>query len=273
MSSVPRTGYVFRTAEDAERDRLDAHRELWDAFTFRRLAATGITAGWHCLEIGAGTGSVAMWLADRVGTTGLVVATDVETRWLDAGDSTNIVVRHHNVTADPLDEEGFDLVHARLVLEHLPDRPAVVAKLVAALRPGGFLVVEDYDVRPMALIDRPDDDWVDVHAAAVEVLRRRGTDLRCGQALPALLRHAGLDAVTAEGLVHPMTIPALAPVFRPALEQVAPLILQSGAVTQVQLDHVLSMFDELDHPAVSYTPALVSVTGRRRVASPLPAGP
>ena len=68
--------YVFDTADPAERRRLDAHVGLWDPCTFRRLAATGIGPAWRCLEVGAGTGSVARWLADQVGPDGLVVATD-----------------------------------------------------------------------------------------------------------------------------------------------------------------------------------------------------
>ena len=89
--------YVFDTAADAERRRLEAQTELWDPFTFRVLSTTGVTAGWRRLEIGAGTGSVAAWLVDRVGPAGLVVATDVETRWLEPLASPNLVVRHHNV--------------------------------------------------------------------------------------------------------------------------------------------------------------------------------
>jgi hypothetical protein len=118
--------YVFDTAADAERRRLEAQTDLWDPFTFRVLAATGVAAGWHGLEIGAGTGSVAAWLVDRIGPDGLVVAADVETRWLEPLASPNLVVRHHNVVADQLDEHGYHLIHVRLVLEHLAERQVVV---------------------------------------------------------------------------------------------------------------------------------------------------
>ena len=78
---------------------------------------------------------------DRVGPSGHVVATDIDTRWL--APSLNLEVRHHhNVVDDPVDRSGYDVIHARLVLEHLPQRLTVLAKLVAALRPGGWLVVE-----------------------------------------------------------------------------------------------------------------------------------
>jgi SAM-dependent methyltransferase len=127
---------------------LREHREPWDRFTFRILTSIGVDEGWRCLEIGARTGSVAAWLQQRVGRRGLVVATDIESRWVEPRSSANLVVRHHSVLADPI-AVGYDLIHARLVLNHLPQREAVARKLVAALCPGGWLVVEDHAVGTM----------------------------------------------------------------------------------------------------------------------------
>src|SRR3546814_19995110 len=107
--------------------------------------------------------------------------------------ATNYVGRHHNVDADPFDDNGYDLIHARLVLEHLPQREAVVAKLAAALRPGGWLVVQDYDIRTMAVAEPPHDGWQ-----------------ACAHALPAMLQSAGTDPL-------PRSQPAgLLPPARPA---------------------------------------------------------
>ncbi|HZM84459.1 MAG TPA: class I SAM-dependent methyltransferase [Candidatus Limnocylindrales bacterium] len=41
---------------------------------------------------------------------------------------------------------AFDVIHARAVLTHLPERDEVLARLVAALRPGGWLLIEDVDI-------------------------------------------------------------------------------------------------------------------------------
>ena len=52
----------------------------------------------------------------------------------------------HDLTADePVPGGPFDLVYARLLLIHLPDRAAVLARLWDAVAPGGYLVVQDYD--------------------------------------------------------------------------------------------------------------------------------
>ncbi|MBV9511428.1 MAG: class I SAM-dependent methyltransferase, partial [Caulobacteraceae bacterium] len=97
------------------------------------------------LEVGAGGGSVAAWLADRVGPTGAVLATDQRIDPMAGVTAPNLQVRVHDVVADPIDEAAYDLVHLRFVLQHLPDRAAVLRKLIAALRPGGWLLVEEAD--------------------------------------------------------------------------------------------------------------------------------
>ena len=152
----------------------DSHAaDLWNTLTLRRLDETGIGPGWRCLEIGADVDDVANWMLQRVGSSGTVVVADIGTRLLDP--TVDIEVRHHQ-TPEAVDR-AYDLIHGRLVFERLPQRTAVLAEMVAVLRPGGFLVLEDYDTRAM---------------------HRRGIDLTCGLQLPRLLRDAGLTEITAE---------------------------------------------------------------------------
>jgi SAM-dependent methyltransferase len=139
--------------------------ERWDRFTFRKLAETGVGAGWRCLEIGAGTGPVTAWLVDQVGSRGQVVAVDIEPHRID--------VRHHGADVRSRLENGYHLIHARLVLGHVSQRRAVAATFVAALRAGGWLVVEDYHRSTLAFRAGP---------------------------LVSLLRSTGLVDVAAEGL-------------------------------------------------------------------------
>ena len=58
--------YVF---DNASVHAVEQHRclaEFLDPVTTTELAATGVTDGWRCLEVGAGGGSIARWLAGRV---------------------------------------------------------------------------------------------------------------------------------------------------------------------------------------------------------------
>ena len=66
---------------------LEAHT---DVGTIRFLDALDVGDGWRCLEVGGGGGSITEWLCRRVGPTGRVVATDINTRFLDALDFENL---------------------------------------------------------------------------------------------------------------------------------------------------------------------------------------
>src|SRR5579864_7675092 len=100
-------------------DRFNALSSLYDSETMRQLEARGVGEGWTCLEVGGGGGSIAAWLADRVGPTGKVLVTDIDSRFLQGFEAPNIEVHQHDIVTDPLTEGAFDLIHARLVLMHV----------------------------------------------------------------------------------------------------------------------------------------------------------
>jgi len=129
--------YVFDNAWEWGRERLNSVEALLDPGTIRHLEALRVASGWQCLEVGAGGGSIARWLCHQVGEGGQVIATDIDTRFLEALDEPNLVVRRHDIVHDALSESSFDLIHARLVLEHLPSRYQVLQRMTAALKPGG----------------------------------------------------------------------------------------------------------------------------------------
>jgi hypothetical protein len=107
-------------ARAKEHERLTGIEALFDRSTTQRLADLGVTDGWHSLEVGFGAGSVALWLAGQVGSTGRVVATDLDPRFMDGHGPANLEVRKHDLATDPLEEAAFDLAHARMVLEWTP---------------------------------------------------------------------------------------------------------------------------------------------------------
>ena len=196
MTTTHRSEYTLPNAwEQAER-RLELLAACYDPGTFRRLLPLGVGPGWNCLEVGGGIGSVAAWLSRRVGAAGSVTATDLDTRFLDALGLPNLTVLHHDVTCDPLPEAAFDLVHARAVLCHLPERPALVAKLVASVRPDGWLVLEEPDIYGTTALANGavGEAWW----WASEMVRAAGGDLAWPRELPAEMAAAGLVDISAE---------------------------------------------------------------------------
>ncbi len=143
--------YVFDNDGDHSADQHRCLADLLDPLTFARLAQTGVQDGWNCLEIGAGGGSVARWLADRAAPRGHVFATDIKPGLIPPHDG--LTVTKHDIVHDPLPEAAFDLVHARLVLSHLTERTAVL-QAAARRAEAGRLAADRRDRRdPLA---RPD---------------------------------------------------------------------------------------------------------------------
>src|SRR5947208_3890577 len=128
--------YLFTHEDQAERQRLAAIEAAANPLTIECLEKIGVGEGWRCLEVGAGAGSIAEWLCGRVGPNGKVVATDLQTKFLETIAAPNLEVRKHDITIDELEREAFDLVSSRKVLEHLPNPTAALRRMTEAVRPG-----------------------------------------------------------------------------------------------------------------------------------------
>jgi SAM-dependent methyltransferase len=200
---APDHRYLLDNAQVEAGERFVALAELFDGVTRGHFDRLGVGPGWRCWEVGAGGRSIPEALAVAVGPTGHVLATDINPAWLDP--DGNYEVLRHDVAADPPPDPGtFDLVHARLVLVHLPDRARALATMVAALRPGGWLLVEDADteLQPLVCLDEsgPAQRRANrLRRAFRELMTHRGADLRYGRTLPRTLREAGLVDVAAAG--------------------------------------------------------------------------
>lgn len=261
---APARGYLLANARAEAGERFTWMAELFDGVTLGHLGRLGLRAGSRCWEVGAGGPGVPEALAAAAGPAGHVLATDIDPSWLRAGDGYE--VREHDVAADPPPEPGtFDLVHARLVLVHLPDRARALATMAAALRPGGWLLVEDADtaLQPLACLD--DSGPAQRRAnrlrdAVRELLARRGADLRYGRTLPRALREAGLADVGAAGF-FPVGGLACDRLEAATIRHVRGELLAAGLAGEAEIDAHLAAIEagELD---LTLAP-LISAWGRR----------
>lgn len=260
----PKHRYLLDNAQAEAGQRFVALAELFDSVTCGHFARLGLGPGWRCWEVGAGGRSIPEALAMAVGPTGYVLATDINPAWL-APDAT-YEVRRHDVAADPPPGPGtFDLVHARLVLVHVPDRVRALATMVAALRPGGWLLIEDADteLQPLVCLDEtgPAQKRANrLRRAFRELLARRGADLRYGRTLPRALRDAGLVDVAAAGN-FPVGGPVCNQLEIASVRQVRARLFEAGLVDDLEIDAHLAAVEagELD---LSLAP-LISAWGRR----------
>jgi SAM-dependent methyltransferase len=250
-------GYVYDTAFEDERARLAGMEAQWDPGTFRHIEALGLPPDASCWEIGAGAGSVAAWLAER---SGRLLVTDVDTRFVDRLAAEHVTVERHDVVADPTPEGPFDLIHARLLLEHLPGRDEVLDRLVGALRPGGWLLIEDYDWTSYGT--EPASETIErVSRAILEFMSEAGFDPYLGRRLMGALDRRGLADAGAEGrlLVMRSGHPGAA-FYRLSLVSLRDAIAERGTVTEAEIDEALAAIDRGDLTLVS--PTMVAAWGR-----------
>lgn len=194
--STSATTYAFDNAWADAHKRLSLLEACYDPGTERRLDAIGVGPGWRCLEVGGGAGSVARWLCERVGPSGQVAAVDLDPRFLAQIDAPNLSVRSLDVTREDLPAGAFDLVHARHLLMHLPERLEVLDRLVRCLTPGGWLLLEEGDAFPMEGLAAGVD--ARLWAWYIDALARAGVDSEWARRLPSLLDAAGVVDVAAE---------------------------------------------------------------------------
>ncbi|MDJ0932850.1 methyltransferase [Breoghania sp.] len=189
--------YVLLHDDPIEEGRLAMLSALLDPYMCFRLDLLGVDAGWSYLEVGAGNGSISRWLAGRVGTSGRVVCTDLETSFIDRLASEGISVRQLDIVLDPIlqpvNGEGFDLIVARNVLHHLPEHNDVIERLAAALKPGGLLVTMEPDTATLWSTTSP--EWLAYWQAFCAWSESRDIDYKLGCSLALRLSRVGLDRV------------------------------------------------------------------------------
>jgi ubiquinone/menaquinone biosynthesis C-methylase UbiE len=239
-------GYLLDNSEREAGQRISALATLFDPSTFRHLEALGIAPGWLCWEVGAGGPTVASWMAGRVGPAGSVLATDVDLSRMPEG-ASDFEMERHDVGADEPPSGPFDLVHARLVLVHVPQREKAIGAMASVLRPGGWLLVEDADpaLQPLTCIDESGDAERLANKLRRDfrtLLATSGADVAYGRTLPRALRACGLTEVAADAY-FPVAGPACTELERATVEQIRERLLDSGLATPAEIDEHLANVD------------------------------
>jgi SAM-dependent methyltransferase len=247
------------------RERLRWFEDAFDPGTMRYLNDLGVAPGWHCLELGGGGGSIAAWLCARVGPTGRVVATDLDTRFLEAIDCPPLEVWRHDLTADDLPEAMFDLIHIRALLSCLPRRERAVDQIVGALRPGGRLLIEEPDCTSEAIVGQPGaalDRGNELISAKNRFLEAHGFDTLFAREVYVELIDRGLADVGAEGRVAITRGGSpLARFYQVSLQEVASHVAAEG---KISLREIKRYCECIANPAyVHIWPMMVATWGRK----------
>ena len=238
---MAREHYLLDNQQSEAGQRFDAFATLFNPSTFRHMVSIGLSPGWRVWEVGAGGPDRAS--LDRRTDQG-PRAGHRHRHHLAGSRQRRLRVRRHDIGTDPAPGHAFDLVHARLVLVHVPQRSEALATMIAALKPGGWLLAEEADpgLQPLACPDG--------HGAAEELANKlklafralmaeRGVDLSFGRKLPRLLRAAGLVEVQADAY-FPIGGPVVDRLERATVEQIRERLIAAQLATEEEIEQHLS---------------------------------
>jgi SAM-dependent methyltransferase len=221
---------IFSHELPTELTRLRLMESMLDPEEINVLDGLEIQPTWHCLEIGAGAGSIARQLAERC-PEGHVVATDIDPRHLDPSWFPHLEVVAHDVERDGFPPESFDLVHARALFQHLADRDEILKKAVSWLKPGGWLVVGEADMFPVDSSPYPAVKLM--WQAAEQLFVAQGSDPRWARRMPVIFGEAGLvdlgmsvtlDILGGGGMTDEF--------WRFSFAQIKPFLIERGLVSE-----------------------------------------
>jgi len=250
--------YLLDNAWQHARARLSLLESRLDPGTIFHLNRLGIRPGWRCLVVGAGGGSITEWLCQQTGPEGHVVATDIDTRFIDALDYPNLEVRRHDIVADELEKNAFDLVQVRGVLMHLAEPKRAWSRMVGALKSGGWLLAEDADNTSEAPLadaqEREGQLLLEYREAVRALLAASGGDSRYGRRLYTEMLAHGLSEVQVEGRLQFLNGGSpLAEFWRLTFTQFRERMLDAGLVSERQADDICQLFANPEFAFTTFT--------------------
>jgi ubiquinone/menaquinone biosynthesis C-methylase UbiE len=249
----PQDGYALGSTPQ-EYERLRTQARVWESATGRLFDQVALAPGATCLDAGCGPGETMRLMAQRVGTSGRVTGVDVDAplgaqavaMLHDAGHRQCTFARVDLAAGEPVPGAPFDLVYARLLLYHLPQRVTVLKRLWDAVAPGGHLLVQDYDMRSAGVLPTLAslDECLRV---VVGAFTAAGCDVRVGARLPQLFAQAGIgtpDGTDVAGRLEPLADAQR--MFTAVFRSVLPTAIAHGITTEQRASASLS---EIAHDA------------------------
>jgi len=265
--------YIIRGGIEG-RERLRLLARVMHPTTLQLLERAGVTEGMACLDVGCEGGDVTLDFAKVVGPKGRAVGTDIDNTKLDMARSEAADRGFRNAEFQSVDagtgsvEGEFDVVYSRFLLTHLPDPIPALARMFAALRPRGVLIIEDIDFTGSfcypenAAYNR----YVTLYSESV---LRRGGDPNIGPRLSGMLAAAGCEYVEMN-VVQPSGLTGEAKLVTPlTMENIADAAIGEKLAERSEVDTLVSTLYELARDAITVMaiPRIVQAWGLRLQAA------
>ena len=239
--SIPFEEYIMgRTSEEYQRLRRQAL--LWEPYTHRILEEIGLTRGFNCLDVGCGPGEVSRLMGEMVGSEGTVTGIDIDGKLgheafgilKETTDSRFNFVEANVEETDDIQGAPFDVTFARIVRIHLADPQAALKKIYGWTKPGGYIVVQEYDFHCWEVYPELD-AWKEFKIVWNGVCEKAGRDIRIGLKLPSFFVDAGIGFPGGRDVVGRSGSLELAlPLILAGYTSVLPIALKFGITTEAR---------------------------------------
>jgi len=192
------------------------------------------------LDVGCGLGILTRQLAERA-SSGTVwgVERSAEQLARAAGDLPNLHFRQADAHELPFDDNTFDVVFCRFLLEHVSDPVQVLKEMRRVLRPGGQAFAMENDIS-LCTFDPDCPHWDTLWRQFMALQERHGGDPRIGKKLFRLMREAGFADIrlSIQPEVHCHGMPSFRVWLENLIQNVRPCegqLISEGLATVVQI--------------------------------------
>lgn len=264
--------YVLGT-EALEMHRLGVQHQVWSTEANIAWKNAGFTAGMTLLDLGCGPGFCTQELAYIAGQTGHVIGVDLSQVFIDFLDQISLLhgLNIETICADFIDMQlkpnSIDGVYTRWALAWLPNVEAVLKKVVAAMKPGATIVIQEYYDWSLLQTEPYRENLYFATRQALESLGDLGGDINIGRRIPSIISSMGLDVLT----TRPMTKQARSHEHdwnwpKTFLNIYLPKLVAMGRMTHKQVELALAELSALENieGATIQTPLMIEVVGRKR---------
>jgi SAM-dependent methyltransferase len=238
--------YILDDASTLEYQRLDLMSKIPDPWTREYFTPLGVGEGWQCLELGSGNGSIAEWLSQTVSPSGNVTAIDINPVLLELIPAQNLTIRQMDIrtSSGELPASAYDLVSCRALSHQISEyAPAVLTQMAAALKPGGWLLVQEPDFH-LAPTTEPD-VWAKTWKVLIEWGHANGLDWLIGRELPSMVGKLGLGQPQAKTDVQNIRgRDRGALYFRMFFAEVRDRVIGSGRLDAATLDAASALLED-----------------------------
>jgi ubiquinone/menaquinone biosynthesis C-methylase UbiE len=263
--------YPFhRTAEEYE--RLRKQSKMWEPSTLRIFQKIGLCEGMRCLDVGCGPGAVTRLMGELVGPTGHITGIDADgnagrqaIEMLRATTESHFTFIEQDLeTAVDIPGSPFDVTYARFVVYHLHDPLVILRKMFAWTKHGGYIVVQDYDVRTWDIYPGLE-VWDKFSRFLSGVLSHH--DRHIGYKLPVHLVNAGIgdpDGTDVTGILG--SLEQYGELLREIYRSLMPRAIQMGITTEAESEELLETLSAAEKSEQYYSilfPLLIGVWKRK----------